>query len=187
MRLPWTVHTELDKDAWKNAVRNLGWRVFVCNDSELTLSEAVLAYRQEFLIEHNFARYKGKTLGLTPVYLSSETRIKGLIRLLSIGLRVLCLLEFTVRQTLKTKEEKLSGIYKGNKKRATDSPTAEMMLQVFRGLSLIVMNINGIQHTEVSPLTAVQEKILMLLAQPKSVYIGLSKDFIELPGDFSER
>jgi hypothetical protein len=27
----------------------------------------------------------------------------------------------------------------------------------------------------------------MLLAQPKSVYIGLSKDFIELPGDLSER
>jgi len=182
-----TVHTELDKDAWRNAVRNLGWRVFVCNDSELTLSEAVLAYRQEFLIEHNFARYKGKTLGLTPVYLSSETRIKGLIRLLSIGLRVLCLLEFTVRQTLRTKEEKLSGIYKGNKNRATDSPTAEMMLQVFRGLSLIIMNINGKQHTEVSPLTAVQEKILMLLAQPKSVYIGLSKDFTELPGDLSER
>jgi len=25
------------------------------------------------------------------------------------------------------------------------------------------------------------------LAQPKSVYIGLSKDFTELPGDLSER
>ena len=49
------------------------------------------------------------------------------------------------------------------------------------------MNINGVQYTEVSPLTAVQEKILMLLVQPKSVYIVLSKDFIELPGDLSER
>jgi hypothetical protein len=62
-----------------------------------------------------------------------------------------------------------------------------MMLQVFGGLSLIIMNINGKQHAEVSPLTAVQEKILMLLAQPKNIYIGLSKDCIELPGDFSER
>lgn len=101
-RIP-TVSAKVDPIAWERAVRNLGWRVFVCNDKELTLTEAVLAYRQEYLIEHGFARYKGKTLGLTPVYLSSETRIKGLIRLLSIGLRVLCLLEFSVREALKKK------------------------------------------------------------------------------------
>lgn len=98
-----TVSAKVDPIAWAGAVRNLGWRVFVCNDKDLTLSEAVLAYRQEYLIEHGFARYKGKALGLTPVYLSSETRIKGLIRLLSIGLRVLCLLEFSVREALKKK------------------------------------------------------------------------------------
>ena len=98
-----TVHTKIDAIAWENAVRHLGWRVFVSNDKDLTLNEAVLAYRQEYLIEHGFARYKGKTLGLTPLYISSETRIKGLVRLLSLGLRVLCLLEFTVREALKKK------------------------------------------------------------------------------------
>jgi transposase len=98
-----TVSAKVDPIAWERVVRNLGWRVFVCNDKELTLSEAVLAYRQEYLIEHGFARYKGKKLGLTPIYLSSETRVKGLIRLLSIGLRVLCLLEFSVREALKKK------------------------------------------------------------------------------------
>jgi transposase len=50
------VSDKIDPLAWGMAVRNLGWRIFVCNDKELTLSEAVLAYRQEYLIEHGFAR-----------------------------------------------------------------------------------------------------------------------------------
>jgi transposase len=107
-----SVSAKVDLAAWEMAVRNLGWRVFVCNDKELTLSEAVLAYRQEYLIEHGFARYKGEVLGLTPIYLSSETRVKGLIRLLSIGLRVLCLLEFSVREALKKKMKNWLGFTK---------------------------------------------------------------------------
>lgn len=181
------VSAKIDLAAWEMAVRNLGWRVFVCNDRELTLSEAVLAYRQEYLIEHGFARYKGKTLGLTPVYLSSETRIKGLVRLLSIGLRILCLLEFSVREALKKKDEKLSGIYKGNPKRSTNSPTAEMMLKVFRGISLAVMNIAGVTRMQLTPLNPVQEKILMLLEQPKSIYTGLFEETIEPTKNLSER
>lgn len=182
-----TVQTKIEKSALDNAVRHLGWRVFVCNDKELTLSEAVMAYRQEYIIEHGFARYKGKTLGLTPIYLSSEIRIKGLVRLLSIGLRVLCLLEFTVRKALKSSNEKLSGIYKGNPKRSTESPSAEMMLKVFRGISLVVININGKKYTEVTPLTLVQKKILLLLGVPESTYISLEKSTIELPNELSER
>jgi transposase len=35
-------------------VRNLGWKVFVANDLELSLTEAVLAYRDEYIIERGF-------------------------------------------------------------------------------------------------------------------------------------
>ena len=113
-----------DASAYDNTVRCLGWRVFVCNDTELGLGEAVLAYREEYIVEHVFNRLRGKILGLTPLYLTSTTRIKGLIRLLSIGLRVLCLVEFTVRKALQEQAEKLDGIYAGNPKRATISPSS---------------------------------------------------------------
>lgn len=62
-----------------------------------------------------------------------------------------------------------------------------MMLKVFRGISLIVININGKKHTEITPLTAVQEKIPLLLGVPKSTYIGLEKSAMELPKELSER
>ena len=169
-----TVHTEIDPLAYRNAVRGLGWRAYASNDSHLSLNEAVLAYREEYLIERGFGRYKGKVLGLTPLYLSSENRVKGLVRLLSIGLRVLCLLEFSVRKALSEQGEKLAGIYRGNPKRATASPTAEMMLKAFEWVSLTEVELDGAKHRYLSPLSAVQERILELMGFPVTIYLALS-------------
>ena len=68
-------------------LRSLGWRVYATNQParQLSLSQAVLAYRAEYLVEHGFGRLKGKPLALTPLYLDSDARVTGLIRLLTIG------------------------------------------------------------------------------------------------------
>ena len=104
----------------------LGWRVYVTNKikTQLSLKQAVRAYRDEYLHERGFARLKGFPLSLTPIYLQREDHVTGLIRLLSIGLRVLTLLEFEVRRNLEKNKEKLTGLYVGNPKRKTDCPTA---------------------------------------------------------------
>ena len=175
-----TVRTSRNVTAYANTVRNLGWRVFVCNDLELSLTEAVLAYREEYIIERGFNRFRGKTLGITPLFLSSTTRIKGLIRLLSIALRVLCLVEFTVRKALQEQDAKLDNIYAGNPKRATAKPTTEMMLRAFRGLSLNVVNFNGTDWCCMNPLNAVQTRILALLGFSSTLYQGIERQSGEL-------
>ena len=68
----------------------------------------MLAYRSEYVIEHDFARLKGKPLSLAPMYLRTDERIKGLIRLLTIGLRVLTLCEFVVRRRLAAEQTTLA-------------------------------------------------------------------------------
>ena len=166
--------TALDPVAYQDAVRHLGWRVYGCNDLERSLSEAVLAYRDESLVERGFARYQGKTLGLTPRYLSSDNRVKGLLRRLSLGWRVLCLLEFTARRAWRDQGEKLAGIYPGNYKRATARPTTEMRLKTFRGISLNEVNVDGARHLCLTPLTPVQERILELLGLPVTIYLALT-------------
>lgn len=181
-----TVSTARDATAYDNTVRCLGWRVFVCNDTELGLGEAVLAYREEYIVEHGFNRLRGKILGLTPLYLTSTTRIKGLIRLLSIGLRVLCLVEFTVRKALQEQGEKLDGIYAGNPKRATIRPTTEMMLRAFVGISLVTVNSGGTDWRSVPPLNTVQSRILALLGFPTVIYQTLAGQSGEVAGKMGE-
>ena len=117
-----------------------------------------------------FSRYRGKIPGLAPLFFSSAIRIKGLIRLLSIGLRVLCLVEFTVRDALQERSEKLDGIYAGNPKQATDRPTTEKILQAFAGITMVMINIGGTDWCSVTPLNAVQSRILGLLGFSTTIY-----------------
>jgi transposase len=59
-----TVPTALDPTAYQDAVHNLGGRGYVCNDMELSLSEAVLAYREEYLVER--CPLQGQNAGAEP-------------------------------------------------------------------------------------------------------------------------
>lgn len=181
-----TVEVLVDPLAYQHKVRTLGWKVYVCNDLTLNLTEVVLAYREEYLVEQGFHRYKGKSLGLTPMHLASQTRIKGLIRLLSIGLRILCLLEFSVRKALDEQGEKLAGIYPGNPKRATDKPTAEMMLKAFKNIHLTHLDIDGDKHRHLSPLSPTQQRILALMSFPENIYLRLLPPFYQLASEMSE-
>ena len=110
----------------------LGWRVYATNHERLSLSEAVWAYRSHYVVERSFGRLKGQPLSLRPMYLQREDHATGLIRLLSLALRVLILLEFVVRRQLALEEATLAGVYAGNPKRATQRPTAEHLLSASR-------------------------------------------------------
>lgn len=115
------------------AIKRLGWRVDATNapSERLSLNEAILAYREEYIIERNFGRLKGKPLSLTPMYLQKDDHATGLIRLLTIGLRVFTLLEFLVRSQLAEAETDIAGLYAGNPKRTTTRPTSEALLKAF--------------------------------------------------------
>ena len=168
-----TVKPTLNDDAYQHCSQLMGWRVYVSNDLELSLEEAVYGYRNEYLIEQGFGRYKGKALGLRPIYLASDERVKGLIRLLSLGLRILCLLEFSVRTQLQAQQQELPGLYAGNSKRATQQPTAELLLKAFRGITLTVMDIDQVRQRFLSPLSELQQRILQLLDTLDEIYLSL--------------
>ena len=166
------LHTSVDDQAVAAAVRRLGWRVYVTNHPTegLSLEQAVLAYREEYLVEHGFGRLKGKPLSLSPMYVQSDQRATGLVRLLSIGLRVLTLLEFRVRQRLADQQEHLAGLYAGNPKRTTHRPTAEALLGAFQGIHLSLVTLGQQLHRHLTPLSALQQRILSLLDLSSDLY-----------------
>ena len=161
--------------AIKTAIKRLGWRVYATNAplEKLSLDDAILAYREEYIIERGFGRLKGKPLSLTPMYLQRDDHATGLIRLLTIGLRVLTLLEFVVRSKLFTANADLAGLYAGNPKRRTSRPTAEALLGAFSYIDLIIIKgINGISY-HLTPLTTLQQLILELLDFSSVTYTQL--------------
>jgi transposase len=107
-----TVEVRVDEAALEAAVRRLGWRVYGTNQprEQLSLAQAVLAYRSEYLVERSLGRLKGRPLSLRPMYIQRDDHATGLIRLLSIALRVLTLLEFVGRRQLAAEGATLAGL-----------------------------------------------------------------------------
>src|SRR6266568_509022 len=166
------LHSEVDEAAVSAATRRLGWRVYVTNHPHQTLSleQTVLAYREEYLVERGFGRLKGKPLSLSPMYVHSDQRATGLVRLLSIGLRVLTRLEGRCRQRLADQHESLPGLYAGNPKRSTSRPTAEALLQAFQLIHLSVVTLGQQAHRHLTPLSELQQRILGLLDVSPAIY-----------------
>lgn len=171
-----SIQVRQDETAIQAALARLGWCVYGTNQSaeQLSLEQAVLAYREEYLIERNFGRLKGKPLSLTPMYLQDDQRATGLIRMLTLGLRILTLFEFDVRRRLSAQSEKLAGLYAGNPKRKTARPTAESLLQVFQEIHLTVIMTGEQIQRHITPLSELQRKILTLLDFPIEIYTRLA-------------
>jgi transposase len=174
----WQVQVTVDVAALEAALRRLGWRAYATNapPTQLAVEAVVPAYHGQWVIERSFERLKGRPLSLTPLYLQKEAHALGLIRLLSLALRVLCLVEFTARRGLASTEESLAGLYAGQPRRATTRPTSEALLRAFRGTSLVLLPGGPGPPRHVTALTALQQQILALLELPADTYSRLGFD-----------
>jgi transposase len=161
--------------------REMGWQVYGTNALALTLPPMVWAYRGQYRIEDDWSRLKGRSLGLTPVYLQDEERIQGLVYLLSLALRVLTLVEWVARERLRQEGAKLQGVYAGQPGRQTDRPSAELLLEVLKTISISVVEVNGQIHALLSPLTEVQKRLLELWDLPPDLYENVALGFLEPP------
>lgn len=170
------VQVQREEAAIQRAVQRLGWRVYGTNapGEHLSMEQAVQAYRDQYRVERSFGRLKGKPLSLTPMYLDDDQRATGLVRLLSLGVRVLTLLEGVVRQRLAHTGEHLTGLYAGNPGRATSRPTTETLLRAFKEVALNLVTVNQKTYRHLSPLSQLQQKILALLDIPVEVYTRLA-------------
>jgi transposase len=178
-----TVEVRVDEEALDVAVSRLGWRVYSTNQpsEQLSLEQAVLAYRSEYLVERSLGRLKGRPLSLTPMYVQRDDHASGLIRLLSIALRALTLLEFVGRRQLAGEEAKLAGLYAGNPKRETARPTAERLLEAFQDVTLTVSELPQQTMRYVTPLRPIQLRILEILGFAAAVYMRLEALSVEPP------
>lgn len=156
----------------------LGWRVYVSDApaEQLSLEQAVLTYRDEWIIERGFHRLKGVPLSLDPMFVKRDDQVTGLTNLLSIAVRLLTLIEFTVRRKLKQTGEKLTGLIENNPKKGIDNPTTERLLKEFDAITLTIVHLPDQIIRHVTPLTDLQNRILELLGFSPTIYTRLTEN-----------
>lgn len=168
------------QDAIADAEFKTGWRIYATNApaETLSLTEAVLAYRDQYIEENIFRRLQGKFLSITPVYVQRDDHAQGLFHLLTLGARVLAVGDYQAKQALAQDKAELTGIYRGNVHRGTTRPTTERMLKAFEHINLLLMPADTAAETPtvcfVTPLAPVQERILALLGLPTALYTSLA-------------
>jgi len=169
------INIQYNQEAIEAAIKRLGWRVYATHASteKLSRDKAVLAYREEYIIERGFGRLKGKPLSLSPMYLQKDDHATGLIRLLTIGLRVLTGLELVVRSKLAESETDIAGLYAGNPSLKTSRPTTEALLGAFSYRDLIALQKNDEISYHLTQRSALQQNILDLLGFSSTTYTQL--------------
>ncbi len=182
-RVRYAVQVKRTRAAITAARRRMGWRVYVTDApaEDLSLTKAVWAYRGAPRMERNFGRLKGRPLGIRPLYVQREDHAKGMVRLLSLALRVLTLVEHGVRQALQAAGETLKGLYAGNPKRETARPTTERLLKAFHGITLSIVRLPDRTLRHITPLSELQRRILELLGLPSSLYEGIALPVDPIP------
>lgn len=145
--------------------RQIGWQIYVSNapGSLITTQALVTCYRNEYRIEHLFDYIINRDVGLLPIFLKKEHRVKALIRFLSLAVRFAVMIQYQVREKLRISGKKLGGIYLGNKGRKTEQPTTPMLLRAFKGMALVWIEIGESTNIQMTELKVTQKTILELL------------------------
>jgi transposase len=158
-----------------NERERLGWRAYLTNApvSALSGAEAVLTYRDEWRVEMGFRRLKGVPLSVSPLFVQRDDQAIGLMHLLSLGLRVLSVMEFVLRQRLQQQGKVLVGLYRDRPTKATNRPTIERILQAFDNLNLTTVVVHGQRFAHAPPLSELQLQILQALGLSADIYSRL--------------
>lgn len=104
----------------------------------------------------------------------AEGRQVGMVRLLSIALRILTTIEYVVRRRVACTGKPIEGLYEGNPKRKTMRPTTERLLLAFKGITLNVLEYPNTTRQHISPLTSLQARIIRLIGFSQEIYMQLT-------------
>jgi len=166
-------HIARQEDTLAARRQRFGWKAFVTNagPTRLSLQDAVLGYRNEYRVERIFHRLKSR-VHIAPLFVKLNDQIEGLTYLLTLGVRVLTVMEFVLRRSLQNDHAKLPGLHPENKTKMTDTPTAERILKAFADVSLtIIQNAAGEDILRrLTPLSELQKDILQRLGLDAALY-----------------
>jgi len=159
----------------KGEIKKYGWKVYVTDVSKGRFSfiDVVKCYRKEYRVERVFNRLKSR-LNISPLFLKRDDHATGLTHLLTLGVRVLTLIQYIVRRSLQKSNEKLVGLHLENPKKPTDIPTSERLLKAFSKVTLTIIETGDSLLRHLTPLSELQVNILGRLGLDTTIYTNLA-------------
>ena len=160
-----------------------GWRAYATNapQTRLTLEQAVLEYRHEYRIERDFGRFKADRLAIAPMFVRREDQVVGLPRLLSLGVRLLTLIEYMARRTLQQQQSAIAGLYLDSPRKTTKTPTAERLLRALIHIKLIIVYLQDKTVYQVEGFSTVQQRVLEVVGLSSDIYASLARVVVHVP------
>src|SRR3989475_12113583 len=95
---------------------------------EHPLQDAVWCYRNAYRVERIFHRLKSR-IHIAPLFVKLNEQIEGLTYLLTLGVRVLTVMEFVLRRALPNGFDTLPGLQPENKATMTDTAKSAAILE----------------------------------------------------------
>lgn len=160
------VSARVDEAAVRRAVSQLAWELYATNLPASSLPAAALL-RPPTPSEPTFDRLTGRPISLTPGGLQRDEHAVGLVRLMSLGLRALVLLEASVVRQLASEDGAERSDASGVRRRVAQQ-AGERLLEAFREIA--ITSARGARRVALTPLTPLQRHVLQLLMLPPEIY-----------------
>ena len=160
----WSLRWSIDPAVLADAERTDGLYTLATNipKEEASINAVFLDYKRQTDAERRFSDWKSP-LQVRPVFLKSNKRVVGLILIMAIALLIFCLIEREARSKLP--EGEMAGLLPV--KRAVKA-TGSNILDALRGLQMIGIRTPTGLTWKLSPLNAVQNKLIKLFATDSS-------------------
>ena len=135
---------ELDKEKLQGLYDRLGWRIYVTNapKERLSFQQSYNHYRgSQYIIENSFHVIKDKPIGIRPIFVWKDEQVKGLMRLLTLCLKVSTIISSKLRFSLQRSKVSLQEVYAGQPKKKTTSPMTKTILNLFYRQNIILSRV----------------------------------------------
>lgn len=161
-----TWHTR--EDTIEHDAASDGCFPLITNDTDLTTSELLAAYKYQPNLERRHAQLKGPQL-VAPVFLKTPARIEGLLCCHFIALLIQALIEREIRNAMHTTSTPTLPLYPED--RPCTAPSAPRTLEIFNPITRHHLHHQGHAIQTFQPtLTPLQQQILDLLHIPHTTY-----------------
>ncbi len=167
-----TINSSVDEAAVASARERLGWQIYATTmtAADLPIDQVARMGGEPIMA---FERLRGSTLSLLPGIIQRNDHVRGLVRLLGIGLRALALIDLAAQ----SHAADLPGIVwqRPGAQVPTSNPSAERLLEIFRDITLTAVSDGHGHGYHLTSLSTLQRRIIEWLALSKDTYHAPSR------------